>query len=71
MDNTSANDVCVDLLMNEFKGSVVANGKLFHVRCCAHIVNLVIQDGLKDINACVHKVHESIKYVRGPTYHPK
>lgn len=52
LDNASANDVSTVLLMNQFKGSLVANGRLFHVRCCADIVNLVVQDGLKDIDTC-------------------
>ena len=37
----------------------------FHLRCCAHILNLVVQDGLKEIDVVVQKIRESIKYVRG------
>ena len=37
----------------------------FHLRRCAHILNLVVQDGLKEIDVVVQKIRESIKYVRG------
>ena len=47
------------------KKALICNGDLFHLRCCAHILNLVVQDGLKEINVAIQKIHESIKYVRG------
>ncbi|XP_060675775.1 zinc finger BED domain-containing protein RICESLEEPER 2-like [Ziziphus jujuba] len=67
LDNASANDVSVDMLVTQLqlKGAVVCDGDYFHLRYCAHIINLVIQNGLKDIDNVVHKIRESIKYVRG------
>ncbi|VVA32694.1 PREDICTED: zinc finger [Prunus dulcis] len=47
------------------KNALLMNGKFFHVRCCAHILNLIVQDGLKHIDDFVRKIRESIKYVRG------
>lgn len=38
--------------------------ELFHVRCSAHILNLVVQDGLKDIDDSVEKIRECVKYVK-------
>ena len=46
------------------KKALVCNGEFFHLCCCAHILNLVVQDGLKEIDV-VQKICESIKYVRG------
>ena len=41
------------------------NGQFFHVRCCAHILNLIVQDGLKEIDGAVVKVRGSVKYIKG------
>ncbi|XP_060969020.1 zinc finger BED domain-containing protein RICESLEEPER 2-like [Cannabis sativa] len=41
------------------------NGDFFHLRCCAHILNLVVQDGLKDIDVSIEKIRDSVKYVKG------
>lgn len=45
--------------------TLIKDGLFFHTRCCAHILNLIVQDGLKDIDECVKKVRESVKYVKG------
>ncbi|CAH1432125.1 unnamed protein product [Lactuca virosa] len=67
LDNASSNDVCVGLLKNQFRlmTSLVYDGKLFHLRCCAHILNLIVQDGLKQIDVDVEKFRECVKYVKG------
>ena len=67
LDNASSNDVCVGLLKNQFRlmNTLVYDGKLFHLRCCAHILNLIVQDGLKQIDVAVEKVRECVKYVKG------
>lgn len=67
LDNASSNDVSVDMLVTQLKlkGAVIGDGEFFHIRCCAHIINLVVQIGLKDLDDVVYKIRESIKYVRG------
>ncbi|GJV52109.1 zinc finger BED domain-containing protein RICESLEEPER 2-like protein [Tanacetum coccineum] len=67
LDNASANDCCVDLLKNQFRlmKSLVYDGTLFHLRCCAHILNLIVQDGLKKIDDAVEKIRVSVKYIKG------
>ncbi|XP_027171948.1 zinc finger BED domain-containing protein RICESLEEPER 2-like [Coffea eugenioides] len=67
LDNASANDSCVAILKNQLKlkNSLICDGMLFHVRCCAHILNLIVQDGLKEIDKSVELIRECVKYVKG------
>lgn len=67
LDNASSNDRCVDVLKNQFRlmNSLVYDGELFHLRCCAHILNLIVQDGLKQVDVAVDKIRECVKFVKG------
>lgn len=67
LDNASTNVSCVQILQNQLrsKGALVHDGILFHVRCCAHILNLIVQDGLKEIDVSVDRIREYVKYVKG------
>jgi hypothetical protein len=46
------------------KKTLLCGGKFFHIRCCAHILNLMVQDGLKEIDNALQKIRNSVKYVR-------
>ncbi|GLT77864.1 hypothetical protein SLA2020_494190 [Shorea laevis] len=43
--------------------TLLVEGKLFHVRCCAHITNLMVQDGLGQIEPIVTSIRKGIKYI--------
>ena len=66
LDNASANDTFVDFLKLQLnvRKALLEDGKFFHLRC-AHILNLIVQDGLKEVGDCVKLVRESVKYVKG------
>ncbi|PKA61305.1 Putative AC transposase [Apostasia shenzhenica] len=67
LNGAFANGVSVELLksqMNPSKG-LLYDGDFFQLHCCAGVVNLVIQEGLKEIDEATHKIRESIKYVKG------
>ena len=38
--------------------------KYLHMRCCAHILNLVVCEGLKDCDESIVKVRNAVRYVR-------
>ena len=44
---------------------LVCDGDFIHVRCGAHVLNLIVQAGLKAIEGAIEKVRDSVKYVRG------
>ncbi|KAF7132423.1 hypothetical protein RHSIM_Rhsim09G0055400 [Rhododendron simsii] len=66
VDNATSNDVMVRLLKSwvKEKSLLCSNGALFHVRCSAHILNLIVQDGLKVIASLVSKIRDSVRYLK-------
>ncbi|XP_035837258.1 zinc finger BED domain-containing protein RICESLEEPER 2-like [Helianthus annuus] len=69
LDNASNNDRAATILMHNFqvKNKLHFQGLFFHIRCCAHILNLVVQDGLGTIESCTSKVREGVKYLKKST----
>ncbi|KAF1867965.1 hypothetical protein Lal_00042433 [Lupinus albus] len=65
IDNASYNDSCLKTLEENIScdSRLVLDGALFHVRCCAHILNLLVQDGLKEIKDVIYNIRESVKYI--------
>nr|KAJ0191201.1 hypothetical protein LSAT_V11C800389740 [Lactuca sativa] len=66
VDNASANDVAIDFLKKSFQNSnkCLLNGKWMHIRCVAHILNLVVQDGIKKVDKAVEIVRWAVKWIR-------
>ncbi|CAK8575837.1 unnamed protein product [Lathyrus sativus] len=67
LDNTSKNDVIVNILKKYLLSGLglIAEGTYFHVRYGAHILNLIVHDGLKVIDGSLDKIRLCVKYVRG------
>ncbi|XP_031264854.1 zinc finger BED domain-containing protein RICESLEEPER 1-like [Pistacia vera] len=65
VDNVLSNDVAIRILRKKFKvmGNLIRRGKLFHVRCCAHILKLIVQDGFYQIRHIIDDIHESVLYI--------
>ncbi|KAE8671157.1 hypothetical protein F3Y22_tig00111990pilonHSYRG00058 [Hibiscus syriacus] len=65
VDNAKTNDVVARKLMEilNLQKKLDVGGKLFYVRCCAHILNLLVHDGLGEIEDIIHNVRESVKHV--------
>ncbi|KAG5557770.1 hypothetical protein RHGRI_007881 [Rhododendron griersonianum] len=61
VDNCSTNDAMIDLLWDKLdSASLMLGGELFHMRCCAHILNLIVKDGLDVIKVGTEKIRELI-----------
>ncbi|XP_010506954.1 PREDICTED: zinc finger BED domain-containing protein RICESLEEPER 2-like [Camelina sativa] len=44
--------------------AMVLGGKFLHLRCCAHIINLIAKDGLHDLKDNVEAIRNGVQYVR-------
>ena len=66
VDNASSNDTALSYFRKKMLswGTSSVRAKYLHVRCIAHILNLIVQDGLKDVHVSVKKVRESVRYIR-------
>jgi len=66
VDNVSSNNVTIKYLKRVTSGwaSNIFLNDFMHVRYCAHIVNLIICVGLKDIDDSVVKIRNTVRFVR-------
>ncbi|XP_024021000.1 zinc finger BED domain-containing protein RICESLEEPER 2-like [Morus notabilis] len=66
VDNASSNNSMITYLRRKIKGwkEVVLGGEFLHVRCCAHIVNLIVNEGLKALHDSIAAIRNAVRYVR-------
>ena len=66
VDNASSNDGAISYLQKKLdaRGGLVCGGKYLHMRCCAHILNLVVNEGIKEQQPCIESIRNSVRFVR-------
>ncbi|KAL4340526.1 hypothetical protein GQ457_08G022240 [Hibiscus cannabinus] len=66
IDNASSNDVAIQYLRRRIThwGGSVLDGQFLHMRCVAHILNLVVKDGLKELDLSIARIRGAVKFVR-------
>ncbi|XP_049935982.1 zinc finger BED domain-containing protein RICESLEEPER 1-like isoform X2 [Nymphaea colorata] len=67
VDNCSTNDSAITTLKRNLgrRNLIPMQGQHLHIRCGAHILNLIVQDGMQDLHDTISKIRESVKYVKG------
>lgn len=67
MDNATSNDVAIRHLKSKLldKNMISAGGQYLHMRCVAHIINLVVCEGLTDIGMSIRRVREAVRWIKG------
>lgn len=60
VDNASSNDVAIGYLRKKLNNMnndcCILQGKYLHMKCIAHIINLVVNDGLKELSESIAKL---------------
>ncbi|KAL0547021.1 hypothetical protein IC582_016942 [Cucumis melo] len=64
VDNASSNDTVVAYLLKRFNKGLLFGGKFLHVRCCAHILNLIVTDAFKEHNDCIDRIRYDVRFIR-------
>ncbi|KAM1841521.1 hypothetical protein ACFX13_016332 [Malus domestica] len=68
VDNASANKVAIEYVVRKMQkwpnSKMIMNGKFMHVRCLAHIINLVVKHGLKKLDTTVDALRNAVRFVR-------
>ncbi|XP_062112712.1 zinc finger BED domain-containing protein RICESLEEPER 2-like [Humulus lupulus] len=67
VDNASSNDVAIRFLKRHYRekgNGLILDGKFLHMRCYAHIVNLIVSEGLKEKHDSIVSIRHAVRYVR-------
>ncbi|KAK9283951.1 hypothetical protein L1049_012208 [Liquidambar formosana] len=70
VDDASSNDGAIRYLERKTKdwNSTILEHEFIHMRCCAHIVNFIVCEGLKDQNESIAKIRNVVWYVRSSPF---
>ncbi|KAL9690156.1 hypothetical protein QQ045_010552 [Rhodiola kirilowii] len=66
VDNAASNNTAIEYLRKKLASNdgCLLKGKYLHMRCIAHIINLVVVDGLKSMNHSISRIRNAVRYVR-------
>ncbi|KAL8543338.1 hypothetical protein ACS0TY_004034 [Phlomoides rotata] len=63
LDNCSTNDALINDILRKLDKKVFwLDGSLLHMSCCAHILNLIVRDGLDVIGNGISRIRSSVAF---------
>ncbi|KAF2301834.1 hypothetical protein GH714_029736 [Hevea brasiliensis] len=62
VDNCSTNDGLIFIVLEKLYGDLLCDGTILHMRCCAHILNLIVKDGLSTIEHSLARIRDSVAF---------
>ena len=63
LDNCSTNDAMIPYLIRSLKAEyMILGGKFLHMRCTAHILNLIVRDELNVLGKGIDKIRDSVAF---------
>jgi len=63
VDNCTTNDALTRHFKRDFDEKLLINGEHIHIRYCAHIFNIMVQDGIKVMDESIKHIRNLITYV--------
>ncbi|GKD41106.1 zinc finger BED domain-containing protein RICESLEEPER 2-like protein [Tanacetum coccineum] len=66
VDNASANDCVIEFMkmILEKNYNCLLKGKWMHIRCAAHVINLIVQDGMKKVDNSIKGIRCAVKCIK-------
>ena len=63
IDNCSTNDaMIVNLTLKLRKDDLILHGRVLHMRCCAHILNLIVKEDVTVIESSIERICDSVQF---------
>ncbi|KAL5538055.1 hypothetical protein UlMin_045842 [Ulmus minor] len=63
LDNCTTNDAAIPIMKDKlFSSGLMLSGDFFHMRCAAHILNLIVKDGMFILDKGIVNIRESVSY---------
>jgi hypothetical protein len=66
VDNASANDVAVSYMKRRLRSmnTLTFGGDFLHLRCACHIINLIVKDGIEELEDGIEAIWHCVKFIR-------